>query len=42
MARLIVDEVNKTELKYKVIYSSFDWRVLKEIKILIPRSQELI
>ena len=32
MARLIIDEVNKTELKDKVIYSSFDWRVLREIK----------
>ena len=37
MARLIVDEVNKTELKYKVIYSSFDWRVLKEIKNIDPK-----
>ena len=32
MANLIIDEVNKTELKDKVIYSSFDWRVLREIK----------
>ncbi len=32
MAKLIIDEVNKTELKDKVIYSSFDWRVLREIK----------
>ena len=32
MARLITDEVNKTELKDKVIYSSFDWRILREIK----------
>ena len=32
MARLIIDEVNKTELKNKIIYSSFDWRVLREIK----------
>ena len=32
MARLITNEVNKTELKDKVIYSSFDWRVLREIK----------
>ncbi len=37
MARLIVDEVNKTELKDKVIYSSFDWRVLKEIKNIDPK-----
>ena len=32
MANLIIDEVNKTKLKNKVIYSSFDWRVLREIK----------
>ena len=32
MAKLITNEVNKTELKDKVIYSSFDWRVLREIK----------
>ena len=32
MARLMTNEVNKTELKDKVIYSSFDWRVLREIK----------
>ncbi len=32
MANLIIDEVNKTELKDKVIYSSFDWRILREIK----------
>ena len=32
MAKLITSEVNKTELKDKVIYSSFDWRVLREIK----------
>ncbi len=37
MARLIVDEVNKTELKDKIIYSSFDWRVLKEIKNIDPK-----
>ncbi len=32
MASLIIDEVNKTKLKDKVVYSSFDWRVLREIK----------
>ena len=32
MAKLITNEVNKTELKDRVIYSSFDWRVLREIK----------
>ena len=31
MASLIIDEVNKKELKDNVIYSSFDWRVLREI-----------
>ena len=34
MVRLIIDEVNKTELKDKIIYSSFDWRILREIKNL--------
>ena len=37
MARLIINEVNKTELKDKVIYSSFDWRVLREIKNIDPK-----
>ena len=37
MARLIIDEVNKTELKDNVIYSSFDWRVLREIKNIDPK-----
>ncbi len=32
IASLIIDEVNKTEIKDNVIYSSFDWRVLREIK----------
>ncbi len=32
MANLIIDEVNKTKLKDKVIFSSFDWKVLREIK----------
>ena len=32
MARIIIDEVNKTELKDKIFYSSFDWRILREIK----------
>jgi len=34
MAKLIIDEVNKTKLKDKIIYSSFDWRVLTEIKTI--------
>ncbi len=37
MARLITDEVNKKEIKDKVIYSSFDWRVLREIKNIDPK-----
>ena len=37
IARLIIDEVNKTELKNNVIFSSFDWRVLREIKKINPR-----
>jgi len=32
-----VKEVNKTKLKDKVIYSSFDWRVLTEIKNIDPK-----
>ncbi|MDC3114245.1 glycerophosphodiester phosphodiesterase family protein [Alphaproteobacteria bacterium] len=41
MAKLIIDEVNKFKLKDHVIYSSFDWRILREIKTLnskIPRA----
>ena len=37
MAKLIINEVNKFELKDNVIYSSFDWRILKEIKALNPK-----
>ena len=37
MAKLIIEEVNKTKLKDKVIYSSFDWRVLTEIKNIDPK-----
>ena len=36
LAKLIIDEVNKSKLKDKVIYSSFDWRVLTEIKNIDP------
>ena len=36
MVKLIIDEVNKSILKDKVIYSSFDWRILREIKNLDP------
>ena len=42
LAKLIIDEVNKSKLKDKVIYSSFDWRILTEIKNIDPKSQELI
>ena len=41
MAKLIIDEVNKFKLRDNVIYSSFDWRILREIKTLdskIPRA----
>jgi len=41
MAKLIVNEVNKFKLRHNVIYSSFDWRILREIKTLdskIPRA----
>ena len=37
MAKLIIDEVNKSIIKDKVIYSSFDWRILREIKTLDPK-----
>jgi len=37
MAKLIIDEVNKFKLKDNVIYSSFDWRILREIKTLDPK-----
>ena len=36
MVKLITDVVNKTDFKDKIIYSSFDWRVLREIKNLDP------
>ena len=36
MVKLITDVVSKSKLKYKIIYSSFDWRVLREIKNLDP------
>ncbi len=37
MAKLVIDEVNKSQLKDNVIYSSFDWRILREIKTLDPK-----
>ena len=32
LAKIIIEEVNKSSLINKIIYSSFDWRVLREIK----------
>ena len=32
LAKIVLDEVNKSSLIDKIIYSSFDWRVLTEIK----------
>jgi glycerophosphoryl diester phosphodiesterase len=37
MVKLITDVVNKSDLKDKIIYSSFDWRVLREIRNLDPK-----
>ena len=37
MVKLIMDEVNKFELNDKIIYSSFDWRILNEIKETYPK-----
>ena len=37
MVKLIIDEVNKFKLRDSVIYSSFDWRILREIKTLDPK-----
>jgi glycerophosphoryl diester phosphodiesterase len=32
MVKIIIDEVNRSNLEDRIIYSSFDWRVLREIK----------
>ena len=32
LAKIVIEEVNKSSLIDKIIYSSFDWRVLREIK----------
>ena len=32
LAKIVIEEVNKSSLINKIIYSSFDWRVLREIK----------
>ena len=38
MVKLITDEVNKFELIDKIIFSSFDWRILNEIKVSYPKT----
>ena len=38
MVRLVLDIVNNSVLKDKIIYSSFDWRVLREIKDQSPKT----
>ena len=37
MVKLIMDDVNKFELNDKIIFSSFDWRILNEIKETYPK-----
>jgi len=37
MVEIILNEVNKFRIKNKMIYSSFDWRVLGEIKRIDPK-----
>ena len=37
MVEIILNEVNKFSIKNKMIYSSFDWRVLGEIKRIDPK-----
>ena len=32
MVKIVIDEVGRSNLSDKIIYSSFDWRVLREIK----------
>ena len=32
MVKIIIDEVSRSSLEDRIIYSSFDWRVLREIK----------
>ena len=32
LVKIVIEEVNKSSLTDKIIYSSFDWRVLREIK----------
>ena len=37
MVEIILNEVNKFRIKNKIIYSSFDWRILGEIKRIDPK-----
>jgi len=37
LAKIVIEEVNKSSLIDKIIYSSFDWRVLTEIKNIDPK-----
>ena len=38
MVKIILEEVNQSKLTDKIIYSSFDWRVLREIKDQSPKT----
>ena len=37
MVKIIIDEVSRSNLEDRIIYSSFDWRVLREIKERDPK-----
>ncbi len=37
MVKLVMKEVNQSNLKEKIIFSSFDWRILREIKNQNPK-----
>ena len=37
MVKIIMDDVNRFELNDKIIFSSFDWRILNEIKETYPK-----
>ena len=37
MVKIVIDEVDRSNLSDKIIYSSFDWRVLREIKERDPK-----
>ena len=42
MVKLVMQEVNKSNLQNKIIVSSFDWRTLTEMKKFTLKFQELI